>query len=251
MIIRDKKGFVLPELHLSSLPTGAVKQLVDTLGKRIANSEYEVGNNIPMEPELVAEHGVSRTVVREAIKVLSGKGLVRTARRYGTQVCAIDEWNLLDPDVIGWHNPYSPVARRIFKDATQFRLVIEPQAASLAASKANDLQSETISLAAQSIDGHGADDNRLAADFAFHCTILDASGNLMLRQLRGFLHAILQFTFETKAVELADPGMVREYHVRIAEAINNRDGELAAKYMHEKLSVNNDHAIKLFNQADD
>lgn len=245
MKLKDKNGFVLPELHLSSLPTGAVKKLVDTLGKRITNGEYKIGNKIPMEPALVEEHGVSRTVVREAIKVLSGKGMVRTARRYGTQVCSIEEWNLLDPDVISWHKPDSPMARKIFIDATRFRLMIEPPCAAMAAEMANDLQRETIMTAAAQMNDSSVDSHAIAADFAFHATILEASGNLMLGQFRGFLHAILQFTYSTKPIVLKDTELARQLHMAVAQSINDGDEQLAAENMHTMLSINADFASEL------
>lgn len=246
MILQDKNGFVLPELQLTSLPTGAVKELVNRLGKRIANGEYVIGENMPMEPELVAENGVSRTVVREAIKVLSGKGMVRTARRYGTHVCDIDEWNLLDPDVIGWHEPDSLMARRIFVEATQFRLLIEPRAASLAAAHANDIQRELIKSSADALEKEKAiDNNRLAADFAFHATVLDASGSLLLRQFRGFLHAILGFSYSTDVLAMPDERLDKHAHSDVASAIAKGDAELAEKRMQSMLLVNVSIADKL------
>ena len=72
-----------------------------------------------MEHDLAEANGVSRTVVREAIKVLSGKGMVRTARRYGTRVCKFEDWHLIDPDVIVWHQPDSAMAGRIYKESTE------------------------------------------------------------------------------------------------------------------------------------
>lgn len=236
MILQDKNGFVLPELQLSSLPTGAVKQLVNQLGKRIANGEYPIGSNIPMEPELVAEHQVSRTVVREAIKVLSGKGMVRTARRYGTNVCNIDEWNLLDPDVIGWHAPDSPMAGQIFVEASDFRLLIEPHAAASAATRSNDLQRELILKAAHALDSETeVNKNMLAADFAFHATVLDASGSLLLKQFRGFLHAVLDFSYTTGTVKMTHEAIRSKAHSRVADAIVSGDAELARQQMHAML----------------
>ena len=237
MNLRDKKGFVLPELQLSSLPTGAVKQLVNTLGKRIANGQYEVGKNIPMEPELVAEHGVSRTVVRESIKVLSGKGMVRTARRYGTHVCNTDEWNLLDPDVIGWHEPDSPMARRIFADATQFRFLIEPNAAGLAAKNATQIQRELIRMSAVAVEAENATfEDRLAADFAFHSTVLDASDSLMLKQFRGFIYAVLNFIYSNASADLSAVSDPSRGHIETAAAIIDGDTELAQLRMHQMLT---------------
>lgn len=239
MILQDKTGFVLPELHLSSLPTGAVKQLVDELGKRIANGKYAISENIPMEPELVAEHGVSRTVVREAVKVLSGKGMVRTARRYGTHVCDIDEWNLLDPDIIGWHKPDSPMARRIFVEATDFRKILEPNAAALAAVNANDVQRELLTEAADAVENETSfNAKRLAADFAFHATVLDASGSLLLRQFRGFLHAVLNFSCSTGIIPIPDARIDPNVHRAVAAAIVSGDAELSRKKMDAMLAVN-------------
>lgn len=232
MILQDKNGFVLPDLFLSSLPTGAVKELVNTLGSRIATGYYGIGKSIPMEPELVAEHGVSRTVVREAIKVLSGKGLVRTARRYGTHVCETDEWNLIDSDVIGWHEPKGEMAQKLFSDGNQFRMLIEPHAASLAAEKATQDQIDLIQLAAQTVDSETvASDKRLAAEFAFHATVLEASQNMMLRQFRGFLHAILCYANSTGQSGKASCAGV-------AKAVADRNAEKSANAMRTLLSNN-------------
>lgn len=239
MKLQDKNGFVLPELQLSSLPTGAVKQLVNQLGKQIANGKFAIGDNIPMEPELVTEYGVSRTVVREAIKVLSGKGMVRTARRYGTHVCDIDEWNLIDPDVIGWHEPTSPMARQIFVEATSFRLLIEPEAAALAAVSKNEKQRELIERAATAIEEDPEfGDNRLAADFAFHATVLDSSGSLLLKQFRGFLHAVLKFSYDTGSIVIPNEHIDSDAHSKVAAAISRGNAELAEKHMRAMMSAN-------------
>ena len=85
------------------LPTGLARTTLDTLGQWIVNGRLPPGEVMPTEPELAASLGVSRTTVRDAVKVLSGKGLVRTARRYGTRITPVSSWNLLDADVIAWH----------------------------------------------------------------------------------------------------------------------------------------------------
>jgi DNA-binding FadR family transcriptional regulator len=237
MNVRRYQTFVLPDLHLSSLPTGQVKDVVDALGKKIARGDYPSGERIPMEPELSASFEVSRTVVREAIKVLSGKGLVRTARRYGSRVCPFDEWNLLDPDVIGWHEPKSPMARRIYAESTQMRCIVEPEAAALAAANGSEDQFATILAAARRIspepDGVEA---MIAADFVFHATILDASGNIMLQQLRRLILALLKFSYLTGAVAVPDEKISRQKHVRVAEAIAQGDGPAARDGMRAMLN---------------
>ncbi len=239
MNLTRQKQFVLPDLHLASLPTGQVKTVVDALGKMIARGDFPSGERIPMEPELAETFQVSRTVVREAVKVLSGKGLVRTARRYGSRVCPFDEWNLLDPDVIGWHEPSSPMARRIYAESTQMRYIFEPEAAALAAVHGTKEQFATILAAARNIspEPHGVE-AMIAADFMFHATILDATDNMMLRQLRRLIFAILKFSYSTGSVAVPDEEVSRQNHIVVAEAIAERNGKLARDRMRGMLDQN-------------
>jgi GntR family transcriptional regulator, galactonate operon transcriptional repressor len=135
----------------SSLPTGAAKQAVDVLGRRITNDVYPQEAVIPTEEELARSLGVSRATVRDAVKVLSGKGLLRTARRYGTRVRRIEEWNLLDGDVVSWHDPSHPRIKRIFAETTELRTILEPAAAALAASRGTPEQVQTLLDSANAI----------------------------------------------------------------------------------------------------
>ena len=85
---------------------GLVKSVVNTLGQRIAAGLYTEGETLPVEQHLADSLSVGRNALREAVKVLSGKGLISTAPRSGTKIRPKDEWNMLDPDVLSWHaNP--------------------------------------------------------------------------------------------------------------------------------------------------
>jgi len=233
------KVFELPDLHLSSLPTGAVKDLVDALGKEIATGKYEPGVTLPLEQELIDSFEVSRTVVREAIKVLSGKGMVRTARRYGTRVCDFESWRLMDPDVIGWHDPQSPMAWRIYRDSTAFRCIVEPEAARLAANHASEEQLQTISEAADCISPDTDNTtSMIAADYTFHSIILESSGNLFLSQLSGTIHAILLFSHQTGTVAAPDLVMSHKVHKAVADALLERKADLATRRMRKMLELN-------------
>ncbi len=234
-----KPPFELPDIALSSLPTGSVKTVVENLGTKIANDEFPDGAPIPMESELIEMFGVSRTVIREAIKVLSGKGMVRTARRYGTRVCAPDQWNLLDPDVIRWHGPTSPMSAKIYQHSTQLRGFIEPEAAALAAQNATPEQRERILLASQSIktEPHG-EQAMIAADFAFHAAILEASGNIMLAQMQRLILAMLNFAHITGALMVPDMLISQQSHERVAEAIVAGDADGARAAMSDMLGLN-------------
>src|ERR671936_776623 len=81
---------------------GLQEQLVRRLGLRILRRDLEPGDVLPPEDALAAEFGVSRNVVREAIKALAAKGLVKGRPRPGTQVLPRGQWNLLDDELLGW-----------------------------------------------------------------------------------------------------------------------------------------------------
>jgi len=227
-----------------ALPTGAAKLAVDTLGRRIANDAYLPGQVMPTESELAGSLGVSRATIRDAIKVLSGKGLVRTARRYGTRVRPIDEWNLLDADVVSWHEPVHPRLVRIFAETTELRIILEPAAAELAAERATPEQIETIVEAAMALHPEQDDTQTMfAADCRFHTTILEATGNGMLRQMRPLIVTMLRVSYEYGVLRQASEPVSRDGHIRVAEAIQRRDGSLASKEMARMLELNRRDAI--------
>ncbi|MES0864300.1 FCD domain-containing protein [Ruegeria sp. SCPT10] len=239
MNIASQPPFTIPDIYLSELPTGAAKSAVNTLGTKIAKGEFPIGATIPKEADLAQLLGVSRTIVRDAVKVLSGKGMVRTARRYGTRVLPFESWNLMDPDVISWHDPASPAATRVYRDCTQLRYIVEPEAAALAAINATAEQRQTILRAAEhiSLDKSGPH-GMIAADYTFHATILEATGNVMLRQMQGFILALLQFSYPTGAQVAPEEKVSRRKHILVAEAIAARDSGAARNRMADMLKQN-------------
>jgi len=237
--------FELPDKVLTSLPTGAVKDTVEHLGKNVVRGVYETDAVLPREEELVEELGVSRTVVREAIKVLCGKGLIRTARRYGSRVCPFESWNLLDPDVIRWHDPDSPRTARIYAEATDLRLIFEPEAAALAAAHASRAQRDTILAAADCITPDQGEEAMIGADYAFHATILQASGNLMLAQLQNVIYAVLLFSYSAGRAGAPEEQVSRRNHLGVAEAIAGREADLARTRMRDMLAQNKSIAEKI------
>lgn len=242
---KKRNFFELPDKVLTSLPTGAVKDTVEHLGKKIARGDYPTGAILPREDELVQGLGVSRTVVREAIKVLCGKGLVRTARRYGSRVCPFDDWNLLDPDVIRWHDPKSPQTARIYAEATDLRLIFEPEAAALAAVNASREQRDKILAAARAIHPLDGQESMIGADYMFHATILQASGNQMLSQLQNLVYAVMLFSYAASQRTPPEEKLARRNHVGVAEAIDSGDAELARGRMKDMLVQNKAMADKL------
>lgn len=210
------------------LPNGVVKKAVEKLGRLIANGEYEPNQFIPTEPELQELLGVSRATVRDAVKVLSGKGILQTARHQGTKVRPADEWNLLDFDVIGWHEKNHPRIQRLFRETQEMRYIVEPSAAGLAAERATEDQVMAIMAAAKRLDPDKfAIDQLFAADCIFHGTILDATGSLALRQLRPLVLAMLKLSYEQRLIVNYEK-LTHIGHLNVAEAIEQRD-PLAAR----------------------
>lgn len=232
-------AFRIPIEFTNALPTGFARQAVDTLGRWIADDVFTPDTPMPMEDELAASLGVSRATVRDAIKVLSGKGLVRTARRYGTRVLPVDEWNLLDRDVVGWHRPDHPRMRRIFAETTELRVIMEPAAAAIAAKRATPTQIEILRRSAYAIEPEKNDMQALfEADCRFHVTLLDATQNQVMRQLRQIILTMLRVSYEFGVSKPQNEPVSRQGHINVAEAIARRDSRGARRAMAEMLERN-------------
>ena len=119
----------MSSLHLIKNVHGTT---VDLLGHAIISGSYAVGSSLPPEPLLCEQLGVSRTVVREAVKSLVAKGLIITGPKLGTRVLPEDQWNWFDPDVISWQSQLG-LTHEFLKDLQDLRRVVEPAAVRMAA----------------------------------------------------------------------------------------------------------------------
>lgn len=169
---------------------------VDHLGEAIVAGRYAVGASIPPEPVLCSELGVSRTVVREAVKSLIAKGLMTTGPKVGTKVLSEENWNWFDPDVIIWQSKagFSP---EFLRDLQDLRRVVEPAAMRLAAERATPEHIAAIELAyagmKRAVEEGG---DYVTHDLRFHQGLLRACGNRMLVQMSKALAALLRTSFE-------------------------------------------------------
>ena len=152
-------------------------QVLDDLGCRIMAGKVTPGDSLPQESTLCDQLGVSRTVVREAIKSLAAKGLVESRAKRGTVVRPPGSWNYLDSDVLSWQATADVDGRHLFH-LMELRRTVEPAAARIAAERATD---EKLRLITQAYEAMvlTADhiDNFLAADIHFHVEILHATEN--------------------------------------------------------------------------
>ena len=205
------------------------KGLVQSLGQAIVTGEYaEAG--FPNEGELARRLGASRTVTREALKMLTAKGLLSARPRHGTVVEPETEWNLLDPDVLRWMLERK-FSLRLLAEFTEMRLGIEPAAAALAARNADEAGLAGIRKAlARMKDAASGEDDPLSADIAFHVAILNATKNPFYRGLHELVNTALRisirFTNRIKGRTASIPS-----HQDVADAIFARDAEAAQKAM--------------------
>ena len=214
------------------------RRVVEALGQAIVTGGWDAAGAFPIEAELCARFGVSRSVVREAVKMLTAKGLLSARPRRGTVVEPEPHWNRLDPDVLRWLLERAP-SPALLAEFTQMRLGIEPQAAALAAQAVGRGQAEMLppiraALARMRAAGTG-DDDPLASDIAFHVAILHASGNRFLVQLRELVDTALRISIRLtnarKGVSLASV----DDHARVLRAIEAADAPAAAAAMRELL----------------
>lgn len=205
--------------------------IVQDLGVAVVTGKYSAKNPFPVEAELCTQYGASRSILREAVKMLTAKGLLGARPRQGTWVQPEENWNLFDPDVMRW------LLERKFSlslliEFTQIRLAVEPAAAAMAATEAGPEEKAAIERALNRMIAaeHGEDDP-LTSDIAFHISILRASGNRFYARLRELIETALRFSIRTtnrvKGVRLAS---VND-HKKVSDAILAGDAASAEKAM--------------------
>lgn len=209
-------------------PTDRHAALVQSLGLAIADGRL-APNTIVRLDELEAEHNVSRSVVREASRVLSSKGMLASRRRFGTVVQPEEAWNLYDPQVIRWRLASSHRLEQL-ESLNELRGAIEPQAARLAAERASwDAGSELVSLAARlwAAGQRGDQDEFLRLDVEFHAAVLKASGNAMFSQLHNLVAEVLTGRAEHGLMPHLPDHEALQLHVDVASAIQRGEASAA------------------------
>lgn len=205
--------------------------LVHDLGSRIVRGELKPGETIPTEESLAADRGLSRSAVREAIKVLAGKGLVVARTRVGTQVQAMDRWSLLDPDVLSWRYEESADPGHL-EELGSMRVALEPEAARLAArARDRDLVGPIRSAYERMAATVNRPDEFIAADLAFHRAIFQAGGNRLLVHLNELMSAALASTRQIHTRNIRRNRRTLPTHRAVLEAIEAKDGETADALM--------------------
>jgi DNA-binding FadR family transcriptional regulator len=216
-------------------------QITRALGMDILSGRIKVSGTIPPESALRARFGVSRTVLREAIKTLAAKGLLESKTRMGTRVLPPLCWNMFDADVLSWRLALGNDAT-IRHDIAEIRLGLEPRAAALAAQRRTryDLVELRTWISQMRRPGHTRR-SYAEVDLGFHLAVGNASANALMRSIASVIEtALLQFHRWSSVVdspELLDEGIAARE--AIVNAIEAQDSEAAAAAMQKVISVEN------------
>jgi DNA-binding FadR family transcriptional regulator len=211
--------------------------VVDVLLDRIVAGELEPGTLLPNEPRLCEAFGVSRTVIREAIKTLEQQGLVRAKQGQGTRVAMPDEWNLLDPMVLEASVRHDKDLR-ILDDVVEIRRVLESDMARQAAVKASASErAEMKKLLGRLSAEVVTPELHMVTDLRFHDVIMRASGNRLGRAVVRAIHSEARTSERYNGYpgrvdcEASDVG-----HAQIYDRIAAGDGEGAAAAMSQHIA---------------
>jgi DNA-binding FadR family transcriptional regulator len=205
--------------------------LAQQFALQILKGELPEGHVFPGEVELAAQLGISRSVLREAFRILTSKGLVEGRPKAGTRVCPRSQWSLLDPDLLAWHFEARP-SRKFLRDLFELRLIVEPGAAALAASRRTNAQLTRMEAALDAMARHSlATEAGREADQRFHLTMLEATGNETILALSSTILSAIAWTTIFKQRKRKLPRDPVPDHLALFKAIKAADAEAAREAM--------------------
>jgi GntR family galactonate operon transcriptional repressor len=214
--------------------------VVDELGLQIIRGDYLPGDTLPNEDTLCKDLGVSRGVLREAVKVLIQKGLLESRTRTGTLIRPRSCWNLFDPDVLIWK--YQTGNKLEFlQNIMEVRRIIEAEATKLTAERASAEDIERIrsihdDMTKTIANGSSyADEDFILIDLKFHTAILEACGNELIVQIGHTMRQALVTARQSDRHDLEAQKAVLPSHLMIVNAIVNHDSEEAYRAAQEHI----------------
>lgn len=215
----------------AGLTPSLASQMARELGRRIVAGKYEPGHLVEDEAALAERYQVSRSVVRDAVKILVGKGLLEVRRGIGTRVRSRAHWGLLDDDVLAWYQS-APPNSDFFRQLTDIRMIMEPKAARWAAERADDEDIAEIRSAVQRMEQEkGSIEDFIIADARFHRAILRAAHNEFLMALEGVIFSALLSSIRLTNKDPRENADSIPFHYAVFEAIASRNAERAEDCM--------------------
>lgn len=214
---------------------GLATQVSRELGRRIVGGHYREDDLVEDESKLAARFGVSKSVIREAVKMLVGKGLLEVRRGSGTRVRRRASWALLDDDVLAWHLSVAPKPE-FLRQLMDIRRMMEPRAAAWAALNGSAADHDAIESAQLKMEaGSQSIEEFVIADAMFHRAILRAANNEILRSMEGIIFSALLSSISLTNSDPRDNAGSIPFHRAVVNAIKARDAELAEARMNAHL----------------
>ncbi len=214
---------------------GLQGRVIEALGAEIVGGNYKPGDLLPREADLTEQYGVSRTSVREAMKVLAAKGLVEIRQKIGTRVREPHLWSVFDSDILRWYATQGK-GEEIMRDLIELRQILEPAAARLAAGRATMTDLRRIELAHLDMVESAKDNERYAAsDVEFHMAVYGASHNALLQRFGRLVADFMQLSFSVqqrvRVHDVVDFSEDAVAHGEVYNAINRGDAAASADTM--------------------
>lgn len=210
---------------VEALAPSLSSEVAAQVGRSIVTGSYAPGSLLEDESTLAARFGVSRTVVRDAMKVLVGKGLLEVRRGIGTRVKARENWGLLDDDVLAWQLSV-PADERTLLQLAETRLLFEPQAAAWAAERGSSAEIDELSSAIQAMKDEVNNPNQFViADARFHRAVLRAAHNDFLFALTGIIYSALLSSIRLTNPDSDTNRIILPFHEAVCDAIVRRDSD--------------------------
>lgn len=210
-------------------------QVIHELGRMIVSGEIKPGQSLPREELLAERMSMSRTALREAMKVLSAKGLIESRQKTGTRVRDTVHWNQLDADVLAWRCASMPTEDFVEK-LVEMREIIEPAAAAAAARRRTPEQLAAVESAYQAMAAAKDLDAWAEADLAFHESVLHATNNELMISLFSVIETALGTYFVLSARTASNFKYSLPHHQKVFEAIRRRQPEVARQAMQKMVA---------------
>lgn len=227
---------ILASRH-SEAPIGSfANRVARSIGMDVLTGRLPAGQKLPAEAELLQRYGISRTVLREALKTLTAKGLLMARTRVGTVVRDRQHWNFFDADVLAWKIDVG-LDMELLRVLREARLAVEPFAARLAAERSSPEQvAEMRESVCQMREAVGDRPSFAQADLRFHRAVAAASDNFLLSSFGTVIETALvcaTLLLPLERRELHEEAVV--LHEQLAEAIADRQTDLAVRLMSEMI----------------
>ena len=218
----------------AGLAPSLATQMAREIGRRVVSGSYAPGVLIDDESALAERYQVSRSVVRDAVKILVGKGLLEVRRGIGTRVRPRASWGLLDDDVLAWYQSAPPDAG-FLQQLMELRQIIEPKAARWAAERGDEEGLDKIRIAIERMETEkGSVEDFVIADAQFHRAVLHAANNEFLAAMDGVIFTALLSSIRITNKDPRENADSLPFHRDVYDAIAQRDGDEAERIM-EKL----------------